>query len=114
MKQFEFRPRPDDILPPKQLKAIKADYRKKYGKVYREEEIKERQVIQTKVRDEKRVIRDEFLFNFFLPLRQKYEENIAQYEALWPLKDEQMADEDVTVDHVYNYGDLKKTEKLIR
>jgi len=49
-----------------------------------------------------------------LPLRQKYEENIAQYEALWPLKDEQMADEDVTVDHIYNYGDLKKTEKLIR
>ena len=45
MKQFEFRPRPDDILKPKQLKAIKADYRKKYGKVYREEEIKERQVI---------------------------------------------------------------------
>lgn len=114
MKQFEFRPRPDDILKPKQLKAIKADYRKKYGKVYREEEIKERQVIQTKVRDEKRVIRDEFLHNFFLPLRQKYEENIAQYEALWPLKEEQMADEDVTVDHVYNYGDLKKTEKLIR
>lgn len=76
MKQFEFRPRPSDILQPKELKALKADYRKKYGKIYREEEIKQRQVIQGKVRDEKKVVRDEFLNNFFLPLRRRYEENI--------------------------------------
>lgn len=77
MKQFEFRPRASDILKDKDLKNLKTDYRKKYGKIYREEEIKERNVIQGRVRDEKRVIRDEFLDNFFIPLRQKYEENIA-------------------------------------
>ena len=114
MRQFEFRPRPGDLLNAKQIKALKADYRKNYGKVYREEEMKERQQIQSKVRDEKKIIRDEFLFNFFIPLRTKYEENIEQYEAMWPLKDEQMADEMQTVEHVYNYGDLQKTEKLVR
>jgi len=76
MKQFEFRPRPSDILNAKELKALKGDYRKKYGKIYREEEIKQRQVIQGKVRDEKKVVRDEFLNNFFLPLRRRYEENV--------------------------------------
>jgi len=94
MKNFEFRPRPNDILNAKELKALKADYRKKYGKVYREEEMKERQVIQGKVRDEKKVVRDEFLQNFFLPLRRKYEEKIDQYEALWPLTDEHYAAEE--------------------
>lgn len=69
MKQFEFRPRASDILNDKALKNLKGDYRKKYGKIYREEEVKERNVIQGRVRDEKRVIRDEFLDNFFIPLR---------------------------------------------
>jgi len=114
MKQFEFRPRPSDILNAKEKKALKADYRKKYGKIYREEEIKERQVVQKKVRDEKKIIRDEFLFNFFTPLREKYEANMDQYEALWPLKESDMAEEDQVVDHVYHYGELLKTDKLIR
>ena len=106
MRQFSFRPRPNDILSAKEKKTLKADYRKKYGKMYREEDIKERQVVQKKVRDEKKIIRDEFLFNFFLPLRQKYEQNMDQYEALWPLKEADMAPQDQTVDHVYHYGEL--------
>ena len=106
MRQFEFRPRPQAILDAKAMKALKTDYRKKYGKVYREEELKERSVVQRKVRDEKKLVRDEFLNNFFLPLRRKYEENMEQYEALWPLKDSMMAEQDVIVDHVYHYGDL--------
>ena len=44
MNQFSFRPRPDGILEPKAIKALKTDYRKKYGKIYREEEMKERQL----------------------------------------------------------------------
>ena len=114
MNQFAFRPRPTNILSTKEVKALQKDYRKKYGKIYREEEIKERKLVQSKIRDEKKVIRDEFLNNFFLPLRRKYEQNIEQYEALWPLKDNQMADEEQTVDHIYHYGELQKTEKLVR
>lgn len=96
------------------MKDLKNDYRKKYGKIHREEEHKQRQVIQGKIRDEKKIVRDEFLNNFFIPLRQKYEEKMDQYEALWPLKDEQMAPEHQVIDHVYNYGDLLKTERLVR
>lgn len=58
------------------------------------------------MRDEKKVVRDEFLNNFFLPLRRKYEQNLEQYIELWPLKDSDMAAEETTVDHVYHYGEL--------
>ena len=112
--QFAFRPRPNDILDNKAVKALQKDYRKKYGKTYREEEIKERQMIQSKIRNEKKVVRDEFLNNFWLPLRRKYEQNMDQYEELWPLKDQDYAAEEQTVEHVYNYGELQKTEKLVR
>ena len=67
-------------------------------------------MIQGKIRDEKKVVRDEFLNNFFLPMRARYEEDIEKYEALWPLKDEHYAAEEVIYEHVYNYGDLTKTE----
>jgi len=66
------------------------------------------------VRDEKKIIRDEFLNNFFLPLRRKYEQNLEQYEELWPLKEDKMAAEEQVVEHVYHYGEVKKTDKLIR
>lgn len=101
MSQFSFRPRPDDLLDAKALKDLKNDFKKKYGKICREEEIQERKMIQDKIREDKKVIRDEFIYNFFLPLRRKYEENIEQYEALWPLKDDEMEPELHTFDHVY-------------
>lgn len=55
---------------------LRNDYRKKYGKIHREEELLLRKVIQGKIRDEKKIVRDEFLKNFYLPLRRKYEEKI--------------------------------------
>jgi len=58
------------------MKDLQTNYRKKYGKIHREEELRQRSVIQGKIRDEKKIVRDEFLFNFFLPLRHKYEERI--------------------------------------
>ena len=60
------------------------------------------------MRDEKKIIRDEFLYNFFLPLRQKYEEKLDEYEAMWPLKENDMAAEDKVIDHVYHYGEMQK------
>ena len=55
---------------------LRIDYRKNYGKIHREEELSQRKVIQSKIRDEKKIVRDEFLKNFYLPLRRKYEEKI--------------------------------------
>lgn len=41
LSQFSFRPRPLNILTKKALTALKVDYRKKYGKQYKEEDRKD-------------------------------------------------------------------------
>jgi hypothetical protein len=61
------------------MTALKADYRKNYGKKYKEEERKDTSQQQDEVRERKGTIIDEFLNNFFLPLRKKYEDEIEWY-----------------------------------
>lgn len=41
LSQFKFRPHPGQILNKKALTALKSDYRKKYGKQFKEEERKD-------------------------------------------------------------------------
>ena len=47
-----------------------------YRDKYFEEESKERAIVEAEVNKKNKAIRDEFMDNFFLPLRRKYEENI--------------------------------------
>ena len=42
--QVLFRPRPADILPPGKIKALKKDYKKKYEKIFKEEEQQDKKV----------------------------------------------------------------------
>jgi len=107
---FQFRPRPGQILTKKQLNTLKKDYRKIYGKQHREEELKQRNKVNDNVRETKKGIRDEFLDNFFLPLRRQYEADMEKYKNLWPLKEADLV-ENTTVSHVYQYGDLVETKK---
>ena len=51
-------------------------------------------------------MRDDFLNNFFLPLRQKYEDDIDQYQALFPLKEKDMNDEDREYKNIYQFGEV--------
>jgi hypothetical protein len=62
------------------LTTLKAEYRKKYGKSYKEEERKDSTLHQVEVRERKAGIIDEFLNTFFLPLRKKYEDDIEWYK----------------------------------
>jgi hypothetical protein len=39
-----FRPRPSDILPPGKIKALKKDYKKKYEKIFKEEEQQDKKI----------------------------------------------------------------------
>ena len=55
---------------------MKKDARKKYKDIHFEEEAKEREKVEAEVNAKKKAIRDEFLENFFLPLRRKYEQQI--------------------------------------
>ena len=102
LSNFMWRPR-HRVLDKKTLKTIQKDYRKLYGKEYRKEEMAERAIIQQEINQKKKSVRDEFLANFFLPMRQKYENDMSKYQEMWPLKESDMAEEAVTVRHVYQY-----------
>lgn len=86
LSDFKFRPRPKQILSKKDLTTLKADFRKKYGKQYKEEERKDTTIHNDEVRAKKSTIVNEFLSTFFLPLRQKYESEIQWYVENWPIK----------------------------
>ena len=49
--------------------------------------------MQTDIQKEKkRIVREEFLNKFFLPLRRQYEENIGKYKAIFPIKETDIAE----------------------
>jgi hypothetical protein len=52
----------------------------------------ERKLITDQTKLKKKTIRDQFLNEFYLPLRHQYEADIEKYEALWPIKDDQMTE----------------------
>lgn len=111
-QQFQFRPRPKDILTKKQLKTLKTNARKMYKDKYQEEEAKEREAVEAEVNAKKKAIRDTFLNDFYLPLRRKYEKDIPKYMELWSLKDDALAEEQATITHVYQYGDLLEKKEI--
>jgi len=51
------------------MKWLKKEYKKKYEKLFKEEEAQEKKVQNAFVKEKKKVIRDDFLNNFFIPLR---------------------------------------------
>ena len=76
---MQFRPRPTDILKPDKIKQLKKDYKKKYEKTFKEEESAEKKVQSDIVREKRRVIREDFLNNFFIPLRNNYEAKMDKF-----------------------------------
>ncbi len=73
LQQFKWRPRPQVALKPKELQKIKAEFKNKYQKLFKEEEEKERKAGNIILKESKNKIREEFLNTFFIPLRQEYE-----------------------------------------
>lgn len=109
---FQFRPKPSKILSKKQHTLLEKEYRAKYGKQYKEEERKDTSAQQDEVRERKAGIINEFLSNFFMPLRQKYESDLHWYEKNWPVGKDEYEKEEGTVNHLYAYGDLV-SQKMI-
>ncbi len=83
------------------MKWLKKEYKKKYEKLFKEEEAQEKKVQNAFVKEKKKVIRDDFLNNFFIPLRQEYEKNIKEYQALFPIKESDMSDKEATYYNIY-------------
>lgn len=82
-----FRDRANDVLNPDQIKKLKKSYVKEYGKMIDAERAQEKKMQEDIVKDKKKKIRDDFLDNFFIPLRREFEENIEEYKALFPIKE---------------------------
>lgn len=101
LDQVRFRPRPSDTLAEKQLKKLKKDYKKLYEPKVREEETKDKKEQTDIVKHQRKKIRDNFLNNFFIPQRQAYEKDIAKYQALFPIKETDISDEQATVQNIY-------------
>lgn len=76
------------------------------------EQAEEKKVQNDKIKDKRKKIRDDFLDNFFVPLRREYEENIDQYKALFPIKESDMAEKPETVINIYQYMDEVSSRKL--
>lgn len=69
MTQFAWRPRPNNILTRKEEEKLKTEFRKKYGKMFKEEQLKDNASVNQQVSDSKKLVRDKFLNEFFLPMR---------------------------------------------
>jgi hypothetical protein len=79
LDQVRFRPRPSDTLNDNTMKKLKKDYKKKYEQLFKNEETTEKKVASDIVKDQRKKIRDDFLDNFFLPLRNQYDADIPKY-----------------------------------
>ena len=112
LDQAHFRPRPLDILKADKIKKLKKDYKKMYEQMFKEEEQTEKKTQTDLVKDQRKKIRDDFLNNFFIPLRTEYESNVNKYKAIFPIKESDMATEEVTIQNIYQFGEIINIRKL--
>ena len=112
LSDFKFRPRPKNIMTKKETTTLKAEFRKKYGKQYKEEDRKDTTVHNDEVRAKKYEITQKFLADFFLPLRKKYEDDLEWYSQNWPIKASEMEPEMATINHIYAYGEQISIRKV--
>jgi len=101
LDQVRFRPRPNDCLNDNTMKKLKKDYKKKYQQLFKNEEVTEKKVASDIVKDQRKKIRDDFLDNFFLPLRMEYEKDIKKYENLFPIKENEIEKDEVTTRDIF-------------
>lgn len=80
--------------------------------MYKDEEATVKKERNDLERDKRKEVRDDFLNNFFIPMRRKYEENMDKYQAIFPLKDKDMAEEEVEYHSIYAHGEVMSTRKL--
>jgi len=107
-----FRPRPKDTLKHQQLKKLKKDYKKKYEKMFKDEEQHEKKLQSDIVKDKKKKIRDDFLNNFFIPLRQDFEKDVKKFQALFPIKEDDMSKDELKYTNIYQFGETISQRKL--
>jgi hypothetical protein len=112
LESVQFRPRPTDILKKDALTKLKKNFKTKYEKIFKEEEAQEKKAMADVVKEQRKVIRDDFLNNFFIPLRQQYEAKVDQHMALFPIKDKDMAEEPAAYHNIYAFKEVVSQRRI--
>jgi len=112
LSRVHFRPRARDIVNTKKLQALKKTYKDKYQQMYKDEESHTKKERNDMERDKRKEVRDDFLNNFFIPARTKYEENMEQYKAIFPIKEKDFAEEEISYHSIYQHKDVLNSRKL--
>ena len=112
LQQFKWRPRPIGLLPKKEVNKLQSEYKTKYQKLFKEEEKVDKKQLNSVKQESKKKIREEFLNTFFLPLRKEFENQKDKYEALWPIKPSQMAEQLVEIEIIYSYENVVSETKI--
>ena len=94
------------------MKQLKKDYKKKYGPIVDQEQAEEKKTQNDLIKDKRKVIRDNFLENFFIPLREEYEEDIDKYKALFPIKESEIEQKPIEQVNVFTYLEEQGSTKL--
>mmetsp|Transcript_31429 Transcript_31429/g.48043 ORF Transcript_31429/g.48043 Transcript_31429/m.48043 type:complete len:522 (-) Transcript_31429:13-1578(-) len=102
LDQLHFRPRPNDILRNDKVKKLKKDYKKIYEKMFKDEEAAEKKAQTDIVTEQRLKVQNDFLDNFFLPMREKYEAKMDKYEELFPIKEKDMAAKEFSAESLYS------------
>jgi len=55
------------------------------------------------IKEQRKDIRDNFLNNFFLPLRQQYEKDINKYRAIFPIKETDISEQLAEVKNIFAF-----------
>jgi hypothetical protein len=94
------------------MKKLKKEYKKKYEQLFKNEEVTEKKVASDIVKDQRKKIRDDFLDNFFLPLRKQYEADIKKYENLFPIKENDIEKEQATTREIFAFKEVVSQRKI--
>ena len=113
LNQYRWRPRPIGLLSKRELTKLQSEYKTKYQKMFKEEEKSEKKQLNSVIKESKKKVRDEFLNTFFLPLRKEFEGQRDKYEALFPIKASQMAEQMVEVEIIYSYENVVSETKVL-
>ena len=80
--------------------------------MFKDEESQQKKERNDLERDKRKEVRDDFLNNFFIPMREKYEADIDKYKAIFPLKEKDLHDEEIEYKSIYTHGETLSTRKL--
>ena len=99
-----------NILKPREVQKLKLEFKTKYAKTFKEEEKTDKTMTSGMIKSAKKVVRDKFLNEFFIPLRKDFEKDRLKYLELFPIKDIDLVP--VKVEVIYAFENVISEKKV--